>query len=149
MKDLIESSRNLLARAILTKCNQCAINGWWWKNKAKAKGKWLWMTFTQWSIRLITNILYQGDICMTDSNRGWRCLTDGWSIWVCFPQTLASFPLQLRCNMGQPLKAGALEAFWAPVLTKTQSFLTSLTPWPYGDHWAKHYTKSECSSFDH
>jgi len=101
---ILESFGNLLAHAILTKCNQCAIDGWWWKNQAKAKGKWLWLTFTQWSIRLITNKLYQSDTCMTDSNRGWRCLTDGWSTWVCFPQTLASFPLQLYCKYRSTFK---------------------------------------------
>ena len=34
-------------------------------------------------------------------------------------QTLASFPLQLIANIGQPSKAGALDAFWAPVLEKS------------------------------
>ena len=47
-------------------------------------------------------------------------------------QTQASFPLQLLANIGQPSKAGALEAFWAPVLTKTQPLQASLTLFPYG-----------------
>ena len=101
---ILDSSRNLLAHAILTKCNQCAIDGWWWKNQAKAKGKWLWLTLTQWSIRLITNILYQGDICMTNTTKGWMCLTDGWSTWVCFPHTLESFPSQIYCKYRSKFK---------------------------------------------
>ena len=74
---ILESYGNLLAHAILTKCNQCAIDGWWWKNQAKGKGKWPWLTLTQWSIRLITNILYQGDCyhqpcsCLCEVDPGW------------------------------------------------------------------------------
>ena len=47
-----------------------------------------------------------------------------WQVFLC----------NVITNIGQPSKAGALEAFWAPVLEKTQSFLINLMLSPYGDN---------------
>ena len=49
-----------------------------------------------------------------------------------FPSDSNKFSFALFCNTGQPSKAGALEAFWAPVLTKTQPLQASLTLLPCG-----------------